>query len=411
MSADSTTLGNLAAEGVLELSDGYRTKRSELGQPGIPILRVAEVLDGRITPTYKDHVRLELRPAFHRKTSRTDDVILTTKGTVGRVARVPSDAPEFVYSPQVCFFRVVDRERLDSGWLYYWFKGSQFRTQALRVQDQTDMAPYINLVDLRRTRIVLPPLSEQRAIAEVLGTVDDKIENSRTIAERAAKLALTQGQAILADPRGPIVSLPSVASMSKGVSYRSEDLVEGGRYLVSLKCVGRDGTFQLHGLKPYSGDYRSEQVVEHGDVVVAQTDLTQRAEVIGRPVRVQSIGTKSKLVASLDLIIVRPQGSWTRETLLSLLSTQDFRDHALSYCNGTTVLHMGARCLPDYRFRLPTDDALVSATAIMRPLLERADSAERERLVAAELRDVLLPRLLSGELQVRQAEKLVEEAV
>jgi type I restriction enzyme, S subunit len=257
----------------------------------------------------------------------------------------------------------------------------------------------------------VPSLPEQRAIAAVLRVLDDKIENSLTIADRATKLALAEGQAILADPKGPIVSLASVASMTKGVSYRSEDLADGGSYLVSLKCVGRNGTFQLHGLKPYRGEYRPEQVVKHGDVVVAQTDLTQRAEVIGRPVRVQSVGAKDQLVASLDLIIVRPQGTLTRETLLTLLSTQDFRDHALSYCNGTTVLHMSARCLPDYSFRLPTDDALVSATAIMQPLLARADAAEREGLVVAEVRDVLLPRLLSGELRVREAEELVEEAV
>jgi type I restriction enzyme S subunit len=267
--------------------------------------------------------------------------------------------------------------------------------------------PSLNRNYIARIPVKLPPLLEQIAIAEVLGALDDTIENSRTIARRAAKLALAESQVILADPRGPVVSLPSVADITKGVSYRSEDLVDGGKYLVSLKCVGRNGAFQLHGLKPYRGEYRPEQVVEHGDVVIAQTDLTQRAEVIGRPVRVQSVGTKGQLVASLDLIVVRPQSFLTRETLFSLLSTQDFRDHALSYCNGTTVLHMGARCLPEYRFRLPTDDALESATAIMQPLFARADLAERERLVAAELRDVLLPRLLSGELRVREAEELV----
>ncbi len=391
---------------------GSRMKSDRYVANGVPVIRGSNISDTR---EFKgDFVYVDEQTANELRSSAAyvDDLVFPHRGLIGEVAIVgPRPAEQYILSTSLMKL-TCNRDLVDPSFVFYFFRSPAGRNELLQYAS-TVGTPGIGqpLSSLRLVRLPVPPLPEQQAIATVLGALNDKIENSRTIAHRAAKLALAEGQAILADPRGPIVSLPSVANISKGVSYRSEDLVDGGKYLVSLKCVGRNGTFQLRGLKPYRGEHRPEQIVEHGDVVVAQTDLTQRAEVIGRPVRVQGAGAKGQLVASLDLIIVRPQGSLTRETLFSLLSTQDFRDHALSYCNGTTVLHMGARCLPDYCFRLPTDDALVSATAIMQPLFARADVAEQERLVAAELRDVLLPPLLSGELRVREAEELVGEAM
>jgi type I restriction enzyme, S subunit len=265
--------------------------------------------------------------------------------------------------------------------------------------------------EAKALHICVPSRTSQDAIVEVLGSLDDKIENDQAVAQMAVELALIQGDGFLAEAFGPMVTLASVADVCKGVSYRREDLVDNGKRLVSLKCVGRDGTFQPQGLKPYRGQNHQDQIVKHGDVLVAQTDLTQRAEVIGRPVRVEYFGDARQLVASLDLLVVRPRESFTREVLFSLLSRQDFRDHAISYCNGTTVLHMGARCLPEYRFRVPTDEAITSATSVMRPLFERADAAKKEGMIAGELRDTLMPRLLSGKLRVRDAAATVREAV
>src|SRR6266446_3561385 len=95
------TLAELAEAGFLEFGDGYRTNQVEYGQPGLPILRVAEVLDGRLEPGLTDYVHEDHRKAMGNKVSRVSDVVLTTKGTVGRVVIIPDDAPEFIYSPQL----------------------------------------------------------------------------------------------------------------------------------------------------------------------------------------------------------------------------------------------------------------------------------------------------------------------
>jgi type I restriction enzyme S subunit len=168
-----TTLGRLADEGALYFTDGYRTKQSELGEPGVPVLRVADVVDGRLVPSRKDRVREELRVKFAHKVSQPGDVALTTKGSIGRIAMIPSSMPEFVYSPQLCFFRVRPGSSLDRHWLYGWFRGPEFRERAAAVQNQTDMAPYINLADLRETRITLPPPDVQRRTGELIAPLEE----------------------------------------------------------------------------------------------------------------------------------------------------------------------------------------------------------------------------------------------
>ncbi|MET9086948.1 restriction endonuclease subunit S [Streptomyces sp. NPDC004237] len=149
-------IAQLATEGQLEFGDGYRTKRAEHGQPGLPILRVAEVADGEIRPSFVDHVRDEFRAAMGRKTSQAGDVVLTTKGTVGRVAMVSADAPEFVYSPQVCYFRVKRDAQVSNIYLFHWMRGPEFWRQAAGMKGQTDMADYLSLGDIKSLRITLP---------------------------------------------------------------------------------------------------------------------------------------------------------------------------------------------------------------------------------------------------------------
>lgn len=188
MSERLVTFDELVRGGAMTLGDGYRTKKAEHGKPGIPILRVAEVRDGAIRPEFVDYVSEAYRSTMGYKVSKPGDVILTTKGTVGRVAIVPASSPEFVYSPQVCFFRIFAEAELDRRYLYYWFKSNGFWSQAASRKSQTDMADYLNLADIRSMAIDLPSVKTQRAIATVLGALDDKIAVNERITVTAELL-------------------------------------------------------------------------------------------------------------------------------------------------------------------------------------------------------------------------------
>jgi len=117
------------------------------------------------------------------------DILLSHKGTVGKVALAPDAAPPFVCSPQTTFWRTRDQNRLDRKYLYAFLRSPGFRAQLATRAGETDMAPYVSLTSQRGLSVVLPPIEEQRAIAHILGTLDDKIDLNRRMNETLEAIA------------------------------------------------------------------------------------------------------------------------------------------------------------------------------------------------------------------------------
>jgi type I restriction enzyme S subunit len=173
---ERTTTAELIREGVLEIGDGYRAKNSEfVPAGGLPFVRVGDV--GHLIETEgRDELPLSKRMTYEPKVSRLDDTLITMKGTVGRVARVLPSTAEFVYSPQISYWRVLDRSRLDPRFIGCWLRSPAFIRQAFATKGATDMADYINLRDQRSMRIVLPPIEVQKRIGSALGIIEELIE-------------------------------------------------------------------------------------------------------------------------------------------------------------------------------------------------------------------------------------------
>ncbi len=302
--------------------------------------------------------------------------------------------------------------------------------------------------NLKTIEIKLPPLAEQKRISIVLDLLYDKIElnqkMNQTLEEIAKAIfkswfvdfdpvrAKAEGRptglppeisALFPDklveseigeiPKGWRVNeLGQHTSLTKGRSYKSLDLKDSKVALVTLKSFLRGGGYRHDGLKPYIGKYRDEQVVEAGDLVIALTDVTQAAEVIGKPALVRKSSSYSTLVASLDVGIVRPlkDSPITREFCHQFMLTDRYNSHPLGYTSGTTVLHLSKEAPAKFTFPMPSIELIERITEIISPINARIFHAEKENEVLAEIRDTLLPKLISGELRVPDAEKFLEEA-
>lgn len=259
----------------------------------------------------------------------------------------------------------------------------------------------LNTDQMKALTVLVAPPDEQQKITTILRALDDKIElNSEKSKTIDQLLPLELEAARSGRPAGVRTPLGAIAKLRKGVSYRSVELAPSRTAMVSLKCVGRTGEFQPEGLKEYVGTPRADQVVVPGELVVAQTDLTQGAEVVGRVLRVPSFTGYDSLVASLDLVIVRPTPPVQREYLYSVLQGRDFREHCVARTSGTTVLHMATDAVPSFEFALDPPDVRTAFVEVAGPLLSERDRLSSESRLLAELRDALLPELLSGRLRV-----------
>ena len=171
-------VADLFRDGVLDIGDGYRAKNSEMGESGLPFARAGNLNNGfhfdDADILSEESVRLA-----GSKISKSGDITFTSKGTFGRFAMVRENTPRFVYSPQLCYWRVKQDGIVDRSFLYYWMQGDDCMNQLNEVKGLTDMADYVSLTNQRRMWLSAPPLPVQRRIAGILSAYDELIENSQ----------------------------------------------------------------------------------------------------------------------------------------------------------------------------------------------------------------------------------------
>lgn len=116
------TVSSLQEAGALLVEDGnhgeYRPRRDEFVVDGVAFVRAADISGGFVDFERADAIDEVALERLRKGIGLPGDILLTHKGTVGRVARVPNDAPPFVCSPQTTFWRILDPNRLDPGFSY-----------------------------------------------------------------------------------------------------------------------------------------------------------------------------------------------------------------------------------------------------------------------------------------------------
>lgn len=368
--------------------------------------------------------------SFHDTPAATGPgVVLGRKGVVGSVYFVDTD-----YWPHDTTLWVKDFKGNLPRFVYYFFRGM---TQYLTRLDVGSANPTLNRNHVHPIQVRWPPLPEQRAIARVLGTLDDKIELNRKMSETLEELARTLFKSWFVDfdpvhakaggkkpfgmddataalfpdsfedselgpiPRGwRVAVLGEVVQLTKGRSYNRDELAPSPVSLVTLKSFHRGGGYRVDGLKPYTGTYRDEQIVRTGEVVLALTDVTQAAELVGRPAIIPDESHRATtLVASLDVAVVRSE-LLPREYLFEQLRDSRFTSFATSMCSGTTVLHLHVPGTLGFPMVVPSAPLMQRFNELASKFRARSEAATAESRTLAELRDTLLPKLLSGELRV-----------
>ena len=198
-------------------------------------------------------------------------------------------------------------------------------------------------------------------------------------------------------PKGwEVKRIDEIANIIKGKSYKSSELEKSKTALVTLKSFNRGGGYRLDGLKEYTGKYKSEQEVFSGELIIAYTDVTQAADVIGKPAMVMSDSNYQHLVISLDVGVVRPFNDVYKHFLYCLAMTDSFQAHTKSFCTGTTVLHLGKDAVPSFEFINPSNELLHVFYKQTSPIFEKINLHIEENKNLEKVRDLLLPSLLSG---------------
>ncbi len=419
---------DLIRDGVLVVGDGYRAKNSELSDSGLPFARAGNVADGF---RFSGADRLP-ESGLHKvgdKTSRSGDVVFTSKGTVGRFAFVHDDTERFVYSPQLCFWRSLDREVIDPRFLHCWMRGPEFFGQFTGVAGQTDMAEYVSLTDQRRMFITLPPLAQQRTIAHILSTLDDKIELNRRMNAtlEAMARALFRSWFVDFDPvrakmEGRDPGLPKdIADLFPDRLVDSEigEIPDGWDVSTIGQEVDVVGGSTPSTKEPsfWNGSInwatpRDLSALASPVLVATSRRITERglerisSGLLPRGTVLLSSRAPIGYLAIADVPVAINQGFIAMKcgrrlfAVYAWLWAAAHMDEILEKANGSTFLEISKRSFRPLPVVVPSEAVRVVHARFTQSLYDRIVKNERESGVLASVRDVLLPKLVSGKLRV-----------
>lgn len=273
--------------------------------------------------------------------------------------------------------------------------------------------PGLSVKTLGKQEIRMPDKKVQLKCAELLGSLDEKISHNEEVNKNLTDQIKALCNAWLNNyvPFGgmcpnnwKLTPLSEIAMFVSGYSYKGKELQESSIAMATIKNFDRKGGFKLDGFKEIipSSKLKPEQHADLFDTLVAHTDLTQNADVIGNAEPVLSLSGYEDIIFSMDVVKVLPKASGISKFLIAaMLQTQRFKRHCLGYVNGTTVLHLSKKALPEYSLMLPSDFSILKPldNAVTSLYQQMALNIE-ESTKLTELRDSLLPRLMSGEIDV-----------
>ena len=308
-------------------------------------------------------------------------------------------------SNDVLVFRA--KKDVNPFYLYYILSDDRFFNYATATSKGTKM-PRGDKIAIMNYEIEKHTRSEQDAIASILRPIDEKIALNREInnnlVEQIKCLCSEWLEHEELPERWSEYALSDLAEFISGYSYKSTELVESSIAMATIKNFDRNGGFKLDGYKELqpSSKIKPTQFAELFDILVAHTDLTQNAEVVGNAEMVMSKGNYERIAFSMDLVKVVPkQGLISNFLLAAILQSQRFKSHCLGYVNGSTVLHLSKKALPEYRLWLPNNlIELKPLDEVITGLYKRISANITENILLQMLHDTVLPKLMSGEIDV-----------
>lgn len=293
-------------------------------------------------------------------------------------------------------------EIASAAFYYYYFRSASGRRNIETIVQQVAAAG-IRGSDLARLTVPFPPVSEQGAIAEVLGALDDKIATNTRLAATAGQLATTEFQRHIRHLPFSETTFADVAKVSGGGTPRTSipEFWDGG----VLWATPTDVT-ALQG--PYLSS-TSRRISEAGLAACASELYPAGAILMTSRATIGAFAVAQEPMAvNQGFIVVQPHDPDLRFWFLHEMQSRV--DEFISFANGATFLELSRGNFKKFKVRLAEPHVMKEFVALAEPLHAAAADALSENAKLATTRDTLLPQLMSGKLRVKDAEKVLEDA-
>ena len=401
----------------------------------VATLRTTDIsADGRIEYATMPLARLELSK-LQQHTLRRNDLVITRSGRIGTAALF--DGFRLPVLPGAFLIRFRLKTDIADPFYYRYFFNSPAGQELLNSVATGSVQQNLNITSVHGLQVPMPPLDEQRAIAHILGTLDDKIELNRRMNEtlEAMARALFKSWFVDFDPirakaEGRDPGLPKPIADLFPDSFEDSELGEipkGWRAapLPDVFDVNPNRALRKGAVAPYldmanmpTRGHSPDDVVNrafgsgmrfmNGDTLVAR--ITPCLE-NGKTAFVDFLETEQVGWGSTEYIVLRPKPPLPDEFAYCLARGREFREFAIQSMTGSSGRQrVPAESLSHFRVVTAPKPIAELFGRFIKPLFAHASATTNEGRTLATLRDTLLPKLISGELRVAVAEQIAENA-
>lgn len=407
---------------------------NEFGTEGVPFLTAKLLNEGRLdiasAPRLPEEHANKLRIGF----AAPGDVVLAHNATVGRVGIVPAYKGRLLLGTSLTYFR-LDKSQLIPRYLAAYMSSPAFQHQLEGVMGLSTRNQ-VPITTQRKLRILVPPLHEQEAITHILGALEDKIELNRKMNETLEEMAraLFKSWFVDLDPFRAKAAGKKPYGMDDAIASLFPDHFEASELGMMPRGSRVQTIDEVAILNPESwGAGNAPRTVAYVDLANAKRgrletvmnyswhDAPSRARRVLRPgdtilgtVRPgngsYALVDREGLTGSTGFAVLRPRSEAYVAFVYLCVTAPSNIDRLAHLADGGAYPAVRPELVGATRAIVPSDEILGSFQTIVGSHLRAIAHLELESSTLAELRDTLLPKLLSGELRLENAEKLVGEA-
>lgn len=330
------------------------------------------------------------------------DILFVCKGTPGRVCLVP-DPVDFCIAQDMVALR-ADEKTVYNKYLLAVLRSREIQEQ-IRNTSVGDVIPHFKKQFFGLLMIPIPDMSIQKTIGDIYYNMSEKCEISKRINDKLSQQLrlIFQNTFINGDhPEWPIQKIGNFLSLDRGLSYKGKYLSDNeGVPMINLGNILPNSVFRPEKLKFYTGDFKTKAVVKPGDIVVANTDLTQAREVLGSAILIPDLNYPT-IICSHHISIVR-DCQISKHFIHGLLNSPSYRERVIGFATGTTVLALPNETILNCEFSMPPVGLIDEYDSIAESIYQKSEQIRKENKQLISLRDSILPRLMSGELDATEA--------
>jgi type I restriction enzyme S subunit len=420
------------------ITSSKRIYSKEYVSEGVPFYRSKEVIE----KAKGNEISTELFIANHRfkeiknkfGVPLAGDILLTSVGTLGVSYQVQDNDYFYFKDGNLTWFREFS-DNVNNKYLLYWLRSSLGKESFNNITIGSTQAA-LTIAGLKGIKLTLPNLPTQTAIAEILSSLDDKIELNRKINQELETLAQTLfkhwfidfefpneneqpykssgGEMVDSElgeiPKGWDVGvLDDLIDFSNGNAFKSSELLNEPKnecyYVFKMGHIKKGGGLNADGTKSYFEKSKAQKlqkfVLRVGDLLMCMTDMKGNVALLGHTALMNE---NDKYIVNQRVGLLRPNNDIGIDYpyLYILTNSSAFIDELRSRANSGVQVNLSTSEIKLSKILLPPKEINISFDKIVKPFYDNIFNSINENRELTTLRDTLLPKLISGELQVSE---------